>query len=153
MGARSAREESMATTNFRYLGRERLLHVSVGIGQVALAFYFTISGLVKLLLEPAARVEIMPWTHGLPALFVHTLGAVELALAVGVALPAVTYGPQRVVGSAALSCATLLTAGVIVHVLHGELRMAVVSAAMAALAAFVAWGRLMHAPVEEAGRG
>jgi DoxX-like family len=143
----------MATTNFRYLGRDRLLHVSVGVGQVALAFYFTISSFVKLLLEPAARVEIMPWTHTLPALFVHSLGVVELALAVAVAIPAVTYGPQRVVGGAALGCATLLTAGVIVHVLHGELRMAVVSAAVAALAGFVAWGRLMHAPVEGAERG
>ncbi|MDB4973651.1 MAG: hypothetical protein JWN48_1992 [Myxococcaceae bacterium] len=127
---------------------ERLLHVSVGMGQMLLASFFAGMAALKLLIEPERLVELMSWTEPLPLPLIRTLGAIELLGAILVTVPAVTRTPQRIVGGAALGFLTLMASGLVIHLVRGELRMILVNLVVGALAAFVAWGRLMHEPLE-----
>jgi hypothetical protein len=44
-----------------------------------------------------------------------------------------------------------MTAAMFIHIARQEYRMVALNIAVGALAAFVAWGRLYHAPLEEQG--
>jgi apolipoprotein N-acyltransferase len=142
----------MATLTSKSVSHDRLLHVAVGAGQIVLATFFAAMASLKLLMREERLVEIMAWTETLPLPLVRGLGVLELIGAIAVAIPAVTRAPQRIVGIAALSFLTLMASASIIHIARGELRMVAVNIAVGALAAFVAWGRLTHEPIESSGR-
>jgi hypothetical protein len=52
--------------------------------------------------------------------------------------------PQRIVGFVAVGFLALMVVGAIVHLGRGELRLLAFNAAVGALCALVAWGRLTH---------
>jgi hypothetical protein len=139
----------MATIASRSVSNERLLHFASWIAQDLLAFFFTVTASLKLVLDADRLVEIMAWTETLPIAVVRSFGAIELLGAIAVAAPAVTRAPQRIVGWAATGFLTLMACAMVIHVARGEYRMVVLNVAVGLLAAFVAWGRLLHAPLEE----
>ncbi|HEY6880547.1 MAG TPA: DoxX family protein [Polyangiales bacterium] len=138
----------MATIASRSLSHERLLHFSTWVAQDLLAFFFTVTASLKLLLDDDRLVEIMAWTESLPRVAVRGFGVIELLGAIAVAAPAVTRAPQRIVGYAALGFLTLMASAMIIHIARGEYRMVALNLAVGMLAAFVAWGRLLHSPIE-----
>jgi putative oxidoreductase len=139
----------MATIASRSVSNERLLHFASWLAQDLLAFFFTVTASLKLVLDADRLVEIMAWTGSLPLGVVRGFGAIELLGAIAVAAPAVTRAPQRIVGWAATSFLTLMACAMIIHIARGEYRMVALNFAVGALAAFVAWGRLMHEPIEQ----
>ena len=138
----------MSTLISKSVAQERLLHVSVGLAQIVLATIFAAMALLKLMMPPERLVETMHWTEQLPVALVRGFGALEFIAAVVVAAPAVTRLPQRIVGFTSLAFLTLMTSAAIVNTIRGEFRMVAINAAIAALAGFVAWGRLMQEPLE-----
>jgi putative oxidoreductase len=138
----------MATIISGHISNERLLHFSVWAAQALLATFFAAMASLKLLLHAERLVEIMAWAETVPLPLVRLLGAIELLGAIAVAAPAVTRAPQRVVGYSALGFLTLMMSAAIIHIARGELRMLTINLGVAALAAFVAWGRLAHKPLE-----
>ena len=138
----------MATVLSGRISSERSLHFAVWGAQMLLASFFTVMAVLKLLLHHERLVEIMPWAANLPSPLVRAFGACELFAAMLVAAPAVTRKPQRVVGWTAVAFMALMAISTVVHLARGELRMIAVSLSVAALAAFVAWGRLGHNPIE-----
>jgi len=132
----------------RYILDERPLHFTVWGAQLVVASFFAVSASLKLMLHVDRLVEIMAWTADLPPAALRALGACELLAAVVVAAPVVTREPQRVVGWTAVGLSALMLLATATHLLHAELRIAPISLALAALAAFVAWGRLAHEPLE-----
>lgn len=138
----------MATTVSSQVSHEKLLHFSAWIAQDLIAFFFTVTASLKLVLDMDRLVEIMAWTGSLPAPLVRGFGAIELLGAAAVAAPAATRLPQRIVGYAALGFLTLMASAAIVHLARGELRMVLVNVVVGGLAAFVAWARLTHPPIE-----
>lgn len=138
----------MATILSKQVSSERSLHFAVWGAQALLASFFAATAVLKLLLHYDRLIEIMPWAASLPQYLVRTLGACELVAAMVVAAPAVTRAPQRAVGWTAVGLGALMVVATVVHIARGELRMIPVSVAVAALAAFVAWGRLAHSPLE-----
>ncbi len=128
---------------------DRLLHIILWCAQALLGAIFAALALLKLLSERERLIEIMHWTASTPQWFVYGLGVLELIGAFLIALPAVTRMPQLVVGWTAVAFCTLMTAATWVHAWLGELRMIPLSFAIALLAAFVAWGRITHPPLEE----
>lgn len=139
----------MAIVISKSSGHDRVLHVVVGMGQVVLATFFAAMALLKLLMSAERLVEVMAWTETVPLAMVRGLGVIELVGAVAVALPAVTRAPQRIVGMAALGFLTLMSSAAIIHIARGEYRMVALNVAIGSLAAFVAWGRLTHEPLED----
>jgi hypothetical protein len=138
----------MATILSKHVASERSLHFAVWGAQTLLACFFAAMAVLKLLLHHDRLIEIMPWAANLPQYQIRTLGALELVAAMVVAAPAVTRALQRVVGWTAVGFGALMIVSAAVHIARGELRMIPVSLAVAALAAFVAWGRLTHNPLE-----
>jgi len=138
----------MGTILSRSISHERLLHFSVWSAQIMLASFFAAMASLKLLLPVDRLVEVMAWTETLPLAFVRGLGVAELLGAIVVAAPAVTRTPQRIVGFAAVGFLTLMASAAVIHIARSELRMVALNLAIGALAAFVAWGRLMHEPLE-----
>lgn len=139
----------MSTAIHGRIGSDRVLHIVLWCAQALLGATFAALALLKLLSQRDRLVEIMHWTASTPQWFVYGLGALELIGAFLIALPAVTRMPQLVVGWTAVAFCTLMTAATWVHVWLGELRMIPLTVAVALLAAFVAWGRITHAPLEE----
>jgi hypothetical protein len=142
----------MATIASRSVSNERLLHFASWVAQDVLAFFFTVTASLKLVLDADRLIEIMAWTGSLPMTLVRGFGAIELLGAIAVAAPAVTRVPQRIVGYAAVGFTTLMACAMVIHVARGEYRMVALNLAIGALAAFVAWSRLYHAPLEQADR-
>ena len=138
----------MSTMISKSVAQERLLHVGVGLAQVVLATIFAAMALLKLMMPAERLVETMAWTATLPVALVRGFGVLEFVAAVAVAAPAVTRLPQRIVGFTALTFLTLMISAAIVNTVHGGFRMAIMNLAIAALAGFVAWGRLMQEPLE-----
>jgi hypothetical protein len=139
----------MATIASRSVSNERLLHFASWVAQDLLAFFFTVTASLKLVLDADRLVEIMAWTGSLPIQLVRGFGAIELLGAIAVAAPAVTRAPQRIVGWAATAFMTLMACAMIIHVARGEYRMVALNLVVGGIAAFVAWSRLMHEPIEQ----
>lgn len=138
----------MQTVSSGNISHERLLHFSVWGAQILLASFFAAMAWLKLVLHAERLIEIMAWAASIPLPLVRALGVVELLGAIAVAAPAVTRAPQRIVGWVAVGFVALMVSAAIVHIARGELRMLPINLAVGALAAFVAWGRLAHKPLE-----
>lgn len=125
-----------------------LLHFSLWCVQLLLAGSFAALGLLKLLSHPDRLIETMSWTETVPLWCLYVLGSIELVGAALVSAPAVTRTPQRVVGYTSIGFVALMVAATVVHMGRGEWRMVPINLAIAAAAGLVAWGRLMHKPLE-----
>ncbi|HKO90552.1 MAG TPA: DoxX family protein [Polyangiaceae bacterium] len=142
----------MGSATSGWHGNERVWHFALWSAQLLLAGFFAAMALMKLLTAPEQLIETAAWADRVPAWLVYMLGGLELIGALLVAAPAVTPTPQRIVGVTALAFMALMVAAAIVHVGRGDLRMLPINFGVAALAAFVAWGRLLHRPLEIDGR-
>lgn len=138
----------MATHASVHVAHEKVLHFGVWAVQLALAGFFAAMAVLALVLHAERLVELMPWTANLPLSLVRTLAAVQLAGAVVLSAPSVTPAMQRLVGAVSLVFLALSTAAGLIHLARGELRLFALGLVVSALAAFVAWGRLAHRPLE-----
>jgi len=138
----------MPTAIHGHISSERLLHLVLWCAQGLLSASFAAMALLKLLSGSDRLVEIMPWTQNTPLWFVYALGTSELIGAFLVAAPAVTRTPQRIVGWTAAVFCMLMSIATLVHAFRAEVRLIPVTLALAGLAAFVAWGRMAHKPLE-----
>lgn len=127
---------------------ERLLHFGLWGAQLLVASLFAAMALMKLLSHPERLIETMAWTESVPLWLVYALAVLELLGSALVSAPAVTRTPQRIVGFTALGFVALMLAAALIHLGRGELRMLPLNLGVAALAGFVAWGRLTHRPLE-----
>jgi putative oxidoreductase len=138
----------MGTSISGHVSNERMLHFTLWGAQILLASFFAAMAWLKLALHSERLIEIMAWAAVLPMPLVRALGVAELIGAIVVAAPAVTRAPQRMVGWAATGFMALMVAAATIHIARGELRMLPINLTVFALAAFVAWGRLAHQPIE-----
>lgn len=93
-----------------------------------------------------AAVQGGGWTADASAAFVKTLGVLELLAAVGLVLPAVLGIAPVLVPVTALCWVALMVGAMITHGRRGEFALMALNLAYLLLAAFVAWGRFVHAP-------
>ena len=101
-----------------------VLNIVLWVVQLMLALLFAGSGFTKAVTPLAALAQSLPYTADLPAWLVRFIGVSEVAGAVGLLLPALTGIKPTLTPWAAVGLATIM-----------------------ALAAFVAWGRLMRVPL------
>ena len=122
------------------------LHIGLWVVQGLLAFAFGASGLMKLVMPIAELAKNMPWVAELPAL-VRFIGLSEFLGAVGVVLPAATRIQPKLTGFAAVGLVVVMVLAAGFHVLQGDAAHMGPAVVLGALAAFVAWGRLVKAPI------
>lgn len=120
--------------------RSKVLHVSLWVAQVLLAVVFGMIGLMKttLPIDPAM---------GMPDALVRFIGTAELLGALGMILPAASRIRPVLTPLAAVGLLTVMILAAGFHITRGEISSVPINAALGALAAFVAWGRLKKAPV------
>jgi len=107
--------------------------IALTVGAVVLAGVFVIFGAGKFI-DPAKWIEkFSVW--GIPTWFVPVAGALELAGAVGLLIPALR-------GIAGIGLALFMVGAVATHVLHAEIGMTFVAGAILAGSTAVGWLRL-----------
>ncbi len=127
--------------------RNRALHVTLWLVQVLLAAMFLMAGGIKLSQPISALVPQMPWVTAVPAALVRFIGAAEVAGALGLVLPSLTRIQPRLTVLAALGLIVVMVLASAFHLSRGEGAMVPMNLVLAALAAFVAWGRGKAAPI------
>ena len=118
------------------------MNITLWIVQGLLAAIFGSGGLVKAL-QPQKRLydQGLTWVEDFSPGAVKAIGALEVAAAVGLVLPAVTGLAPVFVPLAAVGLGLMMIGAAVVHVRRGEIPFIAVNAALLAAAAFVAWGR------------
>jgi hypothetical protein len=89
----------------------------------------------------------MPWVTGAMGPYVRLIGAVEVLGALGLILPAATRIQPRLTPLAALGLLGVMLGAVATHVSRGEWPMLAVNGVLGGLAALIAWGRGLKAPI------
>jgi uncharacterized membrane protein len=123
------------------------LQLALWITQITLALVFAIAGASKTFLAPADLFAMLPDLASMPLALVRIIGIAELAAAVGLLLPSATRIAPVLTPIAASGLAVVVLLAFAFHVREGHTEKLPVVIALAALSAFVAWGRFLRAPV------
>ena len=123
------------------------MKVALWIAQALLALAFLAAGAMKLTQPLATLATSMPWTADVPGAIVRLIGLAEVLGALGLVLPAATRIRPRLTSLAAAALALVMALAAIFHLARGEAAMVPVMLVLAALLAFVAWGRAARAPI------
>ncbi|GIH48994.1 DoxX-like family protein [Microbispora rosea] len=119
-----------------------LMNVALWVIAGLLTLAFLLAGVMKLA-QPKDRLAAsgMAWTEDFSAGAIKGLGALEVLIAFGLVLPAVTGVVPVLTPLAALGIALLMAGAVVVHARRAESPVIVVNLVLLVLAAVVAWGR------------
>jgi hypothetical protein len=127
--------------------RGRALRAGLWAAQSLLAVTFGFAGATKAFVPLAGVAKMIPWAADVPGPLLRFIGAMELLGAVGLLLPSLLRVRPRLTPLAALGLVVLMTLAGGFHALRHEAAGIAIAAALGALAAFVAWGRLRAVPL------
>ncbi len=127
------------------------MKIVLWIVQVLLALAFLAAGAMKLTTPLAELAVSLPWTADVPGLLVRFIGVAEVLGGLGLVLPAATRILPRLTPIAAAALALDMVFATIFHLVRGEAMMTPINLILAALLAFVAWGRTARAPIAPRG--
>lgn len=138
-----------ASQRLRHLYR----HLGLWVLQGWLAMFFMGAAIAKLSQPHELLVHLMQWPEFFDAGAVRLAGAVEMALALGILAPLVSwrlFGPVLLLCTAAMLLEALIMGGY--HLIMGHPGLAAVNVILAAFAGGVLYGRRPAASVREARR-
>ena len=125
----------------------KFIHYILWILQAVLAAMLLWAAFMKLL-KPVAEISTMwPWAGQVSAGFVKFTGIIDLLGAVGLVFPALLRIRPWLTPLAATGIVLLMIAASIFHVSRGEASLIGFNIVVAAIAAFIAWGRYVNAPI------
>ena len=121
------------------------MNLALWIAAGLLAAVALLGGVTKTFVprERLAAVHGGGWTGEVGAGFVKALGVLELLAAAGLVLPAALGTAPVLVPVTAVCWMLLMTGAMITHGRRGEFALVLVNLAYLALAAFIAWGRVI----------
>jgi len=125
----------------------KVLHIALWVAQILLAAAFGMAGVMKSTQPIADLAAQLVWPGAVPEALVRFIGISELAGAIGLVLPAATRIQPGLTPLAALGLIVVMLLAAGFHVTRGELFALPINLALAALAAFIAWGRGRRAPI------
>lgn len=127
--------------------RLKRLNIALWIVQGLLALTFVGTGLWKLATPIPDLASRMPWMGQVSPAFLQATAALDILGGLGVLLPSLTRINPRLAVLGALGCVGLMAGAILFHVQRGEAANTPFNFFLAALAAFVAWGRFRKAPI------
>jgi len=116
------------------------IHFVLRVAQGALASSFLVMGAVMVASPMADVARGLPFVAGTTKAVIHAVGIAEIVLALGVVLPQAARIKVRLATLAALFLAISMVFAVVVHVIRGELVVALLALELGAIAGVVAWG-------------
>lgn len=131
----------------RFGKQSKTLTVALWVAQILLAIMFSLVGAMKAFMPLDQISKTMLWVPSVPAALVRFIGVAELVGVLGLILPAATRIQPKLTPLAALGLAIIVLLGAGLHFTRGEGALTPLNFVLAALAAFVIWGRLTKAPV------
>lgn len=141
----------MTTTTMTAEEPSKGLHYGLWAVQALAAVAFLGAGTMKATKPLAELAANMAWVPHFPALAVRAIGVAEVLGALGLVLPSALRVMPRLTPVAAAGLVALMLGAAGTHVVLGEAGMATPSIVLGALAAFVAWGRGVKAPIAPKG--
>jgi putative oxidoreductase len=123
------------------------MHAALWIVQILLAIVFLMTGAMKAFMPLADVARTMHWVPDVPAGLVRFIGLAELAGALALLLPSATKIYPKLTPLAAVGLGVVVVIGAILHFTRGEGALTPLNFILAAMAAFVAWGRTQKAPI------
>ena len=127
--------------------RSKVMHIALWLVQILLAILFLMTGAMKAFMPLDEVAKTMRWVPDVPAGLVRFIGLVELAGALGLILPSATKIRPKLTPLAAVGLGVVVLLGAILHFTRGEGALTPLNFILAAMAAFVAWGRTQKAPI------
>jgi hypothetical protein len=140
-------ENPMTSTSTQPATSPKGFNIALWSVQGLLALTFVGTGLWKLATPIPELASQMPWMGQVSPAFLQATAALDLLGGLGVLLPSLTRIKPRLAVLGALGCVGLMAGAIIFHVQRGEAANTPFNFFLAALAAFVAWGRLRKAPI------
>lgn len=123
------------------------LNVRLWVLQVLLACFFVMVGYSHALMPFDQVAQQATWMKDVPRWLSRFIGYAEITGGLGLIIPAATRMAPWLTPLAAGGLATIMLLAMPFHVLKGEASVIWIHALLAALAAFVAWGRWRKAPI------
>jgi uncharacterized membrane protein YphA (DoxX/SURF4 family) len=120
------------------------MRILLWVLQALLALAFLAHGLM--FLSPPASVAAQ-MNATLPRWFQIFLGVAEVLAGIGLTLPGLTRIKPVLVPAAAIGVMIVTASATVFHFIRGEIKSAVTTLVLLAMAAFVAWMRLRVAPI------
>jgi uncharacterized membrane protein YphA (DoxX/SURF4 family) len=123
------------------------MNIALWIVQVALALAFGMAGFMKLT-QPYQKLSArMAWVNDFSPNSVRAIGLIEILGALGLILPGVTGILPVLVPLAAAGLVLDMLGAAFTHVRRREMGVIAANFVLLALAAFIAYGRFMIAPL------
>lgn len=127
---------------------KKTTNVLLWIAQVLISTSLIWAAYVKLF-QSIEQLEIMwPWTGDVSPIFVRLTGAIDLLGALGVILPSLLRSKPILAPTAAMGIVLLMIAASIFHISRGEASQIGFNIVFAAIAGFIAYGRLKLVPIQ-----
>ena len=123
------------------------MNIALWIAQVVVGALFFMAGMMKVTQPKAKLATNMGWVEDFSQDTVRVIGVLEMLGGVGLILPALTGIAPWLTPLAGLGLALTMVGAMITHARRGEYPMLGVNLVLLALAAFVAYGRWVVAPV------
>ena len=124
------------------------MNIILWILQFLLGIYFFLIGVMHFIVPPNLPPP-MHWMYELPTWLHYFSGTAEILGGLGLILPGVTRIQTRLTPLAAFGLVLVMIGAVIYHIPRGEVTNLVTNIVLAALLAFVAYGRLRLVPLTD----
>ena len=124
------------------------LNTALWIVQALLNLTFVGTGIWKVTTPIPELAATMPWMGQVSPSFLQTTAALDILVGLGVLLPSLTRIKPWLTVLSALAGVALMAGAILFHASRDELAKTPFNLFLAALAAFVAWGRYRAAPVQ-----
>jgi hypothetical protein len=124
----------------------KFVNVSLWVAQISLAAMFLMAGIMKSITPIEELGKNMTWVQEMPAL-IRFIGVSEVLGALGLVLPSLLKIQPKLTAVAAIGIGVIMVLAIGLHIMQNELSSAVVCVVIAAIAAFIAWGRMVKAPI------
>jgi putative oxidoreductase len=138
----------MSVANTVHAPPRGAVHWALWAVQLLLAAMFLMAGVMKTTTPIPELAAQLVWPGEVPASLVRFIGASELLGGLGLVLPSALRIAPRLTPAAAIGLVTIMALAAPFHVVQGHgFGPVVFNLVLAGLAAFVAWGRLVAAPI------
>jgi uncharacterized membrane protein YphA (DoxX/SURF4 family) len=124
------------------------MNIALWILQIILGIYFFFIGILHFIIPPNLPAP-MAWMYGLSPTLHWISGTAEILGGLGLILPAVTRIQTRLVPLAAAGLSLVMILAIFFHLSRGDYQNLVTNIILAALTAFVAYGRWKLVPLTD----
>lgn len=124
----------------------KIVNIALWIAQIFVASMLFFAFYAKLLQPVEETAKTMPWVAEQPAL-ATIAGIADLLGALGLILPAALRIQPKLTNLAAYGGGVLMVAGIVFHLMRGEVEVIGLNIILIALLAFIVWGRTKKAPI------